>query len=153
MIVYPQRGYPFRPIQGYGCGVVSVVAAVGKVAESRGHIIDEFTAKDMERLLNLAFTPSIMSGNCYIRRWHLLADCVIEVLGLYGKTKRTIFKYSNENNFLTFSDLPTNGYIYQYKQINSKEPYHFTEASFNPDTSLSIEDEPSGLRGLYIDIK
>lgn len=153
MITYPQKAYTDKRIQGYGCGVVAVVAAVGKVAEDRGHRIDEFTDKDMQRLLRLAFTPSIMTGNCYIRRWHLLAECVIEVMGLYGTVKRTLFKYSHENNFLTYSNLPTNGYIYQYKQIASKQPYHFTEASFNPDTSLSIEEEPSGLRGLYIDIK
>lgn len=151
MIVYPQKAYSDTRIKGYGCGVVSIVEQMGQVAEKHGFFYDEFTDHDMKRLLEMAFAnPKIMHGNCFVRRWHLLAQCTLEVMGYKSKVTRTFFKMGHESFFRNYSDLETNAIIWQHNQIRSREPWHFLTATFNPDTSLSIEDKPCGMRGLNV---
>ena len=153
MIVYPQSYYTDKRDSGYGCGVNSVIKAVGNVAEQAGHFIDEFTDHDMNHLLEIAFHPSIMHGNCYVKRWDYVALCVLEVLGLTGIVERTVFKMERLDVFRIYSTLPTNAYIFEHRQIDRPNWYHFKLKDFNPDRTVNIEQKACGLRGLYIDIK
>lgn len=142
-----QTEYSDKRIKGYGCAVCSVISEVLRVSR-----IKEFPDEIMNKFLKIAYNNGSLDGNCWVMDWGRLGNTALDVLGIKGTCTLTIFQKSKDNVFLVSSGLYTNGLVWEHAQLNKPGWSHFLTKSYNPDPGIIISKNPTGLRGLNIDL-
>ena len=143
-----QTEYKSKLIRGYGCAVCSVINVCLEAAGTY-----DFSDEQMNTLLEKAYESGVLKGNCYIMSWGILGQYVLEILGINSTVSLVLFKRAGEDHLKVYSDKPVNGIILQYIQTGNSNWSHFTGTGYNPDPTLSIAANPTGIRGLNIDLE